>query len=217
VGQKVNPNLMRIGITTSGMSRWFASKKNFAKNLFADFKIRQFLKKELASAGLISVEIERKSGSTTIKISAARAGVIIGRSGDAIEKLKKTLRQKFGENFDVVVKDQKNSESEAAFLADMVARQLEKRFPFRRAGKTALQKGMEAGAKGVKVQVSGRLGGADIARTETFTKGKIPLHTFRADISFALNEAHTTYGIIGVKVWTFKGEVFGKNKTGVEV
>jgi len=216
MGSKVNPNLIRIGITKPCASRWFARGKGFAKNLFQDFRIRKFLRKKLREAGIIEIGIERKSDMTHIAIVSSRPGVIIGRQGESIEKLKKDLQKEFSENFDVSIKEIKNPEQEAAHLADMVARQLERRFPFRRAAKNAVQRGMEAGAKGVKVQVSGRLNGADIARTEIFTKGKIPLHTFRADISYSHDEANTTYGVIGVKVWTFKGEVFKKKIEQIE-
>lgn len=210
MGQKVNPNIIRIGITKSCDSRWFATKKQFTKNLHQDIKIRAYLKKKLKEAGLIRIEIERKSGMVHISIYSSRPGVIIGRQGGSIEELKLSLKKDFKDNFDVSIKEVKNPDTEAAHLADMIARQIEKRFPFRRALKNAISKGMESGAKGVKVQLSGRLGGAEIARTEMASEGKIPLHTFRADISFAQDEAHTTYGLIGVKVWTFKGDVFKK-------
>lgn len=213
MGQKVNPNVIRIGITNSWKSRWYAKGKNFAKNLKKDFDLRKFLKDKLKEAGIINIEIERRNEMTHISILSSRPGVIIGRQGESIDDLKKTLQKKFNENFDVSIKEVKKPELEAANLADMVARQLEKRMPFRRAIKGAIQKGIEAGARGVKVQVAGRLGGVDIARTETASEGKIPLHTFRADISFAQDTANTTFGAIGVKVWVFRGEVFkGREK-----
>lgn len=216
MGQKVNPNIIRIGITKSCDSRWFARKKQFTKNLHQDVAIRKYLKKHLKDAGIIRFEIERKSGMVHIDIYSSRPGVIIGRQGGSIEDLKKALRKEFKDNFDISIKEVKNPDTEAAHLADMIARQIEKRFPFRRAAKNAISKAMEAGAKGVKVEVSGRLGGAEIARRESYSEGKIPLHTFIADISFSNDEAHTTYGIIGVKVWTFKGEVFKKRIEQIE-
>jgi len=216
MGQKVNPNSIRLGVIRTWDSRWFARRKDFTKNLHQDLNIRDFLKKKLKDAGIIKIEIERKSGLAHITITSSRPGVIIGKQGSSIEELKKSLSIKFNENFDVSIKESKKPEQEAAYLADMIARQLEKRFPFKRAAKNAISIAMEAGARGVKVGVAGRLGGAEIARSEMFSEGKIPLHTFRADISYALDEAHTPYGIIGVKVWTFKGEVFKKKLGKVE-
>ncbi len=210
MGQKVNPNVIRIGITSKWQSRWFAKGKNFAKNLKKDYELRKFLKNKLKEAGIIRIEIERKNEMTHISIYSSRPGVIIGRQGESIDDLKVLLQKTFRENFDVSIKEIKKPELEAGNLADMIGRQLEKRMPFRRAAKMAIQKGIEAGAKGVKVQVGGRLGGVDIARSETFSEGKIPLHTFRADISYAQDTANTTFGAIGIKVWVFRGEVFKK-------
>jgi len=216
MGQKVNPKIIRIGITQPCASRWFARGDNFAKNLHQDLKIRKFLQNKLKDGGITRIDIERKSAATHITIFSSRPGVIIGRKGSSIEELKKTLRDNFKENFDLSIKEIKKPELEAAFLTDTIARQLEKRFPFRRAAKGAISKAMEAGAKGVKVQVAGRLGGTEIARTETFTQGSIPLHTFRADISYHFDRARTTYGVIGVKVWVFRKEVFKKRIQQIE-
>jgi small subunit ribosomal protein S3 len=210
MGQKVNPNIIRVGITKPGKSRWFARKKGYTKNLHQDIQLRKFIKDELKEAGIIETEIERKSGLIHIIISSSRPGVIIGREGSSIDKFKAKLNRKFNDNFDVTIKEVKNAEQEAAHLADMIARQIEKRFPFRRAMKNAISKAMESGVKGVKIQLGGRLGGAEIARSEKASKGKIPLHTFRADISYAQDEANTTYGVIGVKVWTYRGDIFKK-------
>lgn len=202
--------VMRLGITKTWDSRWFARGKDFATNLLKDYRLRRFLEKKLKEAGLIRIEIERRNGIAHVSVYSSRPGVIIGRQGGSIDDLKAKLKAEFHENFDVSIKEVKKPELEAANLADMVARQLEKRTPFRRAAKMAIQKGMESGARGVKVLVSGRLGGAEIARREVFSEGTVPLHTFRADISFAQDTAHTPYGAIGAKVWVFRGNVFKK-------
>ena len=208
MGQKVHPNGLRIGITRTCDSRWFARGRAFAQNLKKDIDIKKFLNKKLKEAGIIRIEIERKNEMTHISIYSSRPGVIIGRQGGSLDELKGVLRRHFHENFDVSVKEVKKAEIESAFLADMVARQLERRMPFRRAAKMAMQKGIEGGAKGVKIRVAGRLGGAEIARSESFAEGKVPLHSFRADISYSHDEANTTYGVIGVAAWVFKGDVF---------
>ncbi|MCT4592039.1 MAG: 30S ribosomal protein S3 [Candidatus Gracilibacteria bacterium] len=212
MGQKVNPTSIRIGITQNWSSRWFARGKVFAKNIKKDLEIRNYLAKKLQEAGLIRVEIERKNELIHLDIYSSRPGIIIGRQGDSIEALKSDLKKTFNDNFDVSIKEIKKPELEAGNLADFVGRQLERRMPFRRVAKMAIQKGMEAGAKGVKVQMSGRLQGAEIARTETFSEGTVPLHTFRADISYATDTARTGFGAIGIKVWVFRGEIFKNNK-----
>lgn len=208
MGQKANPNDVRIGITNTWPSRWYAGKKDFGKFLMQDIKIRKYINEKYKEAGIAKIEIERDNTHVMISIFSNKPGIIIGRSGTAIEDLKKELYRRFGEHFDVNVKELKTADLDSTILADLVARQIEKRVTFRRAAKAALKKAQDAGAKGVKVEVSGRLGGADIARKEFYTEGKIPLQTFRADISYATDRAETTYGTIGVKVWVFRGEVF---------
>ncbi len=211
MGQKVNPKDIRIGIIHTWPSRWFANKKSFAKKLLSDMNIRSYLGKKLKEASISRIEIERTSSHVSVMIFSGKPGVIIGRSGDSIENLKKELFRKFGEHFDISVREVKNPDIDARLLADSVARQIEKRVAFRRAAKGAVRKAMEGGAKGVKVAVSGRLGGAEISREEFYIEGKIPLQTFRADIDYAIDRAETTYGTIGIKVWVFKGEIF-KNR-----
>jgi len=208
MGQKVNPNGMRVGIINNWSGIWFAGKKDFSKTFLSDLKIRNFLKENLKNAGITKVEISRNNQIISIAIFSSKPGVIIGRSGSSIEELKQKLSKKFNENFDVSIHEVKNPDLEAAILTDFVAQQLEKRIPFRRAAKMALKRSMESGAKGVKISVAGRLGGVDIARNEFFSEGKIPLHTFRADISYNYRQAKTTYGVIGVKAWVFRGEIF---------
>ena len=213
MGQKANPIDIRLGITTTWPSKWFADGKNYAKYLHQDLAIRKYLEEKLKDASIARIEIERGSSITTIGIYSSKPGVIIGRSGTAIEDLKKELYRIFRENFDVNIKEVKNPDLDARILADGVARQIEKRVAFRRAAKSAIQRATESGAKGIKIQLGGRLAGADIARTELFKEGNIPLHTFRADISYAADRAETTYGTIGVKVWVYRGDVF-KTKLG---
>jgi len=208
MGQKANPNDVRLGITYKWPSRWFATKKGFAKNLLQDVKIREYLHQKLKDASIGRIEIERTNTHTSVAIFSSKPGVIIGRSGTAIDDLKKALFHKFGEHFDVSVKEIKNPDLDAEVLAESVAYQISNRVAFRRAAKMAVKKAMEAGAKGIKVEVSGRLNGAEIARREFFLEGKIPLQTFRADISYSSRRAETTYGTIGIKVWIFRGEVF---------
>jgi len=208
MGQKANPIDMRLGITTTWASTWFASGKKYAKNLHTDLRLRSYLEKKLKHAGIAKIEIERGTAITAVSIFSAKPGVIIGRSGTAIDDLKQDLYRKFGENFEVNIREVKNPDANARIVAENVARQIEKRIAFRRAGKSAVQRAMESGAKGIKVQMSGRLAGADIARSESFKEGNVPLHTFRADIGYAMERAETTYGTIGVKVWIYGGDVF---------
>ncbi len=208
MGQKANPNDVRLGITYKWPGTWFAEGKTFQKNLHQDMKIRKYLTKKLPDAGIARIEIERTSAHIAIIIRSSKPGVIIGRSGTAIDDLKKTLQRKFNENFDLSVKEVKNPDTDAEILAESVGYQLSRRIAFRRAAKAAVRKAMEAGAKGVKIEISGRLNGAEIARREFFLEGKIPLQTFRADISYSSQRAETTYGTLGIKVWVFRGEVF---------
>ena len=211
MGQKVNPFDLRLGILTSWPSKWF-SMKNYAKYLSSDRALRAEIHKRLPEGGITKIEVERSTGKTAVRIFSSRPGAIIGRSGNGADELRNILRRSFGGDLDVSVHEVPNADTEAAVLADMVARQIERRVMFRRAMKSAVRKGMEGGAKGVKVEVAGRLGGAEISRTESTIEGKIPLHTFRADISYAIDRANTTYGVIGVKVWIFRGEVFDRSE-----
>lgn len=210
MGQKANPNDVRLGITYKWPSRWFATGKKFAKNLLQDTKIREYLTAKLKDASIGRIEIERTNAHTSVAIYSSKPGVIIGRSGTAIEDLKNELFRKFGEHFDVTIKEVKKPEVDAEIVAESICFQLSRRVAFRRAAKMAIKKAIEAGVKGIKVEVSGRLNGAEIARREFFLEGKIPLQTFRADISYANKRAETTYGTIGVKVWIFRGEVFNR-------
>ncbi len=213
MGHKVNPEGLRIGITRTWDSIWYANKKQYPSLVNRDREIRVYLFLKLKEAGIARIEIERTNKSTHISLYTARPGIIIGRQGTAIEDLKKEMFHKFKEHFDIAIKEVKIPELEAKIVADTIARQIEKRIAFRRASKMAIQKSMEAGAKGTKVKVSGRLGGAEISRTEQYLEGSIPLHTFRADISYAEDRARTTYGAIGVKVWVYRGEIFKKSKS----
>ena len=209
MGQKINPNGLRLGINKTWDSRWF-SKKDYAKLLHEDLKIRTYVLKKLSKAGISRVVIERAAKKLRVTIYSARPGIIIGKKGSDIEKLKSELSKL--SNVDVVldIKEIRKPEIEASLVADNIASQLEKRISFRRAMKRAVQSSMRLGAKGVKVVVSGRLGGTDIARTEKYNEGSVPLHTLRADIDYATSEAETTYGICGIKVWINKGEILDK-------
>ncbi len=213
MGQKVNPNGIRLGINQKWVSKWFADKKEaYADQLNSDRLIRVFLRKNLKSAAISHIEIQRAAKSVTVAIFAARPGVIIGKKGTGVEELsKKIVRLTGDKNVHVNIKEVRKPELNAKLVGQNIAEQLEKRVMFRRAMKRAIQNAMRAGAKGIKVCVSGRLGGAEIARSEWSKEGRIPLHTFRADIDYATFEALTTYGIIGVKVWIFKGEVLSKS------
>lgn len=215
MGQKVSPIGLRMGINKTWESKWFADNKDFAKFLDKDVKIRKFLEKKLKDASVSNVLIERNPKMTNVIINTAKPGVVIGHGGDEIEKLKKDLSKLVDENIQISIKEVKNPDLDAALVAENIARQIEGRVSFRIAQKRAIRNTMKAGAKGIKTSVSGRLGGADMARTEGYTDGIIPLHTLRADIDYAHKEANTTYGKIGVKVWICKGEILpAKNKGG---
>ncbi|MDD5490022.1 MAG: 30S ribosomal protein S3 [Candidatus Moranbacteria bacterium] len=212
MGQKVNPKGLRIGITNTWKSRWF-SKKEYAKQLREDVEIRRMVEKKLRSAAVGSVDIERSSGVVRIVIKTARPGVIIGRGGSGIEDLRKVIKDDFFKtkkiDLKVEVEEIKNSEENAMVVAQNVAEQLEKRLPFRRILKGVIEQAMESRKiKGIKIEVAGRLGGSEIARREWLSKGTLPLHTLRADIDYAKAGAQTTYGVIGVKVWIYRGEKF---------
>ncbi len=215
MGQKVSPIGMRIGINKTWESKWYAGNKDFAKYLNNDVKIRRFLEKKLKDASVSNILIERTAKKTNVIINTAKPGVVIGHSGEEIEKIKKELSKLVDENVEISIMEVKNPDMVAALVAENIAHQIENRVSFRVAQKKAIRNTMKAGAKGIKTAVSGRLGGADMARTEGYTEGMIPLHTLRADIDYAHKEADTTYGKIGVKVWIYKGEILpGKNKGG---
>ena len=214
MGQKVSPIGLRIGINKTWESKWYAGNKDFAKYLEKDNKIRKFLGKKLKDAAVSSILIERNASKTDIIINTAKPGVIIGHGGDDIDKLKKELNKLVDENVEISIMEVKNPDIDAALVAENIAHQIENRVSFRIAQKRAIRNAMKAGAKGIKTAVSGRLGGADMARTEGYTEGNTPLHTLRADIDYANKEADTTYGKIGVKVWIYKGEILASKKKG---
>ena len=206
MGQKVNPHGLRVGVIKDWDSRWYA-EEDFADNLAEDYKIREFLKKKLYNSGVAKIEIERSSDRVKIIIHTAKPGVVIGKGGSEIEKLKKELAGYTTKKVLVDIKEVKKPDNDAQLVAENIALQLEKRISFRRAMKQAMGRAMKSGAKGIKTAVSGRLGGADMARTEFYSEGTIPLQTLRADIDYGFAEANTTYGKVGVKVWIYKGEV----------
>ena len=212
MGQKVSPVGMRIGINKSWESTWYAENKDFAKYLNNDNKIRKYLEKKLKDASIANILIERNQKVTNIIINTAKPGVVIGHNGDEIEKLKKELSKLVDENIQISIMEIKNPDLNAALVAESIAHQIENRVSFRIAQKRAIRNTMKAGAKGIKTAVSGRLGGADMARTEGYTEGNIPLQTLRANIDYAHKEADTTYGKIGVKVWIYKGEILASQK-----
>jgi len=209
MGQKVNPIGLRLGINRNWDSRWFPGK-NSAKNIGEDYKIRKFIKKELYYAGIAQLIIERTVKKIRVTLVAARPGIIIGKKGADIEKLRSKLMNLIGKDININIKEEKKAYTSGQLCAENVATQLERRVAFRRAMKKMIQNARKQGAKGVKVAVAGRLGGAEMARTEWYLEGRVPLHTLRAKIDYGFAEAQTTYGIIGVKVWIFKGEVLTK-------
>ena len=212
MGQKVSPHGLRVGIIKDWSSKWYANKQNFADYLVEDNKIRKYLKETLKTAGISSINIERKGTEVKVNVMAAKPGMIIGKAGAAIEELKKKLEKMTGKTVSLNIVEVKNLDMDATLVAESIASQLERRISFRKAMKQAMAKTMKAGAKGIKTQVSGRLGGAEIARAEHYSEGTIPLQTLRADIDYGFAEALTTYGIIGVKVWIYKGEVLPQKK-----
>jgi small subunit ribosomal protein S3 len=223
MGQKVHPNGIRLGITKDWTSKWYAHSKNFAGLVHTDFQVREFLKKRLADASVSRIHIERAARRVNITIHTARPGIVIGKKGEDIEKVRAEVARRMRlpvQDVRLNIAEIRKPELDAQLVAEGIAQQIEKRVMFRRAMKRAVQNTMRSGSLGIKVRASGRLNGSEIARTEWSREGRIPLHTFRADIDYGLAEAHTTYGIIGVKVWIFKGEVFDKsvldNESGVE-
>lgn len=212
MGQKVNPHGLRVGIIKDWDDRWFASKKEFADYLVEDVKLREMIKKKLYHAGISKIEIERAANRIKVNIHTAKPGIVIGKGGTGADALKKEIEKFTGKTTILNIVDIKVPDLDAQLVAENIAAQLERRISFRRAMKQAMQRTMKAGAKGIKTMVSGRLGGADIARSERYHEGTIPLQTLRADIDYGFAEADTTFGKIGVKVWIYKGEVLPKAK-----
>ncbi len=210
MGQKVNPIGLRLGINRNWDSRWFPKYSKMPANVAEDDKIRKFVKKELYYAGIAQTVIERTAKKVRVTIVAARPGIIIGKKGADVEKLKTNLSNLVGKDVAVNIKEERKPQINAQLAAENVGQQLERRVAFRRAMKRVMQNAIKGGAKGIKVSVSGRLGGAEMARTEWYLEGRVPLHTLRAKVDYGFAEAHTTYGCIGIKVWIFKGEVLAK-------
>jgi len=209
MGQKVHPTGIRLGIVKDHTSVWYANSKDYAGKLINDLQVREFLNKELESASVSRIVIERPAQTARITIHTARPGIVIGKKGEDVDKLRRTLSNMMGVPVHINIEEIRKPDLDAKLVAQNVAQQLERRVMFRRAMKRVVQNAMRQGAEGIKVQVGGRLGGAEIARTEWYREGRVPLHTLRADIDYATYEASTTYGVIGVKVWIFKGEVLG--------
>ena len=212
MGQKVNPHGARVGVIFDWSTRWYAGKKDFANNLVEDYKLREMLKEKFYSCGISRIDIERSAARMTVTLFAGKPGMIIGRNGKGIEELKNEVEKFVGHAANIRVMDVKNPDADAQLVAENIAQQLEKRIAFRRAMKQSIQRAMKSGAKGVKVSIGGRLGGADIARTEHYHEGSIPLQTLRANIDYGFSEAKTTYGRLGVKVWVYKGQILPKPK-----
>ncbi len=212
MGQKVHPTGIRLGITKDWTSKWFAESKDYSKFLNTDLKVREFLREKLAQASISRIQIERPARNARITIYSARPGLIIGKKGEDIERLRNQIGALMGVPVHINIEEVRKPELDATLVAQGVAQQLERRIMFRRAMKRAVTNAMRLGAEGVKINVGGRLNGAEIARSEWYREGRVPLHTLRADIDYGVAEASTTYGIIGVKVWIFKGEVFDVNE-----
>ena len=214
MGQKVSPIGLRIGINKDWESKWYAPNHKFAENLNNDIKIREYITKNLVDKGISKVEIEKSKNHFEVIIHSSKPGVLIGKGGEEIEKIKKELSSMVGENVFVSIVDIKKPDLDAQLVADSIAKQITNRASFRMVQKRAIKNAMKAGAKGIKTSVSGRLGGADMARSEGYTEGTIPLHTIRADVDYAQSEADTTFGKIGVKVWIYKGEILPTKSEG---
>lgn len=215
MGQKINPIGMRVGVIRDWESKWYA-EKDYATLLHEDLKVREYIEKRLADASVSKVEIERATNRINITVHTAKPGMVIGKGGSEVEALRKALNKLTNKRVHINIVEIKRADIDAKLVAENIARQLENRVSFRRAQKQAIQRTMRAGALGIKTQVSGRLGGADIARAEHYSEGTVPLHTLRADIDYAHAEADTTYGKLGVKVWIYRGEVLPEKKTSVE-
>ena len=212
MGQKVHPTGIRLGVVKDHNSVWYADSKTYAQNLINDLEVREYILKKLDAASVGRVKIERPAQTARITIFTARPGIVIGKKGEDVDGLRKDLSAKMGVPVHINIEEIRKPDMDARLVAQNVAQQLERRVMFRRAMKRVVQNAMRQGAEGIKVQVGGRLGGAEIARTEWYREGRVPLHTLRADIDYATYEAHTTYGVIGVKVWIFKGEVIGEGE-----
>ncbi|MDP3975696.1 MAG: 30S ribosomal protein S3 [bacterium] len=212
MGQKVNPNVIRLGITHNWPGKWFARKKRYTNLVLRDVELRKQILELLPDSGISSIEIERSNKFVVITINTCKPGIIIGKQGDKIEALRKRLSNKFGEQIEVSIKEIKKPDLDATIMADSIASQVVRRISYRRAAKQAVQKAIDGGAIGVKILVSGRLNGVEIARREYFKEGNIPLHTFRADIDYAKSTAFTTYGAIGIKIWIYKGNIYKHDK-----
>ena len=212
MGQKIHPTGFRLAVSRNWASRWYAGNKDFAGKLAEDLQVREFLKKRLKNASVGRVLIERPAKNARITIYSARPGVVIGKKGEDIERLKVELTKMLGVPVHVNIEEIRKPELDAQLIADSITQQLEKRIMFRRAMKRAMQNAMRLGAQGIKIMSAGRLNGAEIARTEWYREGRVPLHTLRADVDYGTSEAHTTYGIIGVKVWVYKGDTLGRGE-----
>jgi small subunit ribosomal protein S3 len=207
MGQKVHPTGIRLGIVKKHTSTWYAEGKRYSENLLVDLAVREYVKKRLAAASVSRVEIERPAQTAKVTVFTARPGIVIGKKGEDVETLRSELARRMGVPVQVNIEEIRKPDLDAKLVADSVAAQLERRVMFRRAMKRAVQNAMRQGAEGIKIQVGGRLGGAEIARSEWYREGRVPLHTLRADIDYSTAEANTTYGLIGIKVWIFKGEI----------
>lgn len=209
MGQKVHPIGMRLGIIKEHSSVWYADKKDYAKNLLTDLKVRGYIRERLSQASVSRIEIERPAQTARITIYTARPGIVIGKKGEDVDRLRREVAEEMGIPVHINIEEIRKPELDALLVAQNVAQQLERRVQFRRAMRRVIQNAMRLGAKGIKVRVAGRLGGSEIARSESYHEGRVPLHTLRADIDYATAEALTTYGVLGVKVWIFKGEILG--------
>ncbi len=209
MGQKVHPTGIRLGIVKKHTSTWYAGSDSYADKLYADLQVRKYIQKALANASISRIDIERPANTAKVTIHTARPGIVIGKKGEDVEKLRSEVSKRMGVPVHINIEEIRKPDLDAQLVADSVTSQLERRVMFRRAMKRAVQNAMRQGAEGIKIQVGGRLGGAEIARSEWYREGRVPLHTLRANIDYATSEALTTYGILGVKVWIFKGEVIG--------
>lgn len=213
MGQKVHPMGIRLGIVKDWNALWYANSRDYAKYLNADIKVRKYIRKKLSNASVSRIEIERPSEQARVIIHSARPGIVVGKKGEDIERLRATISSMLGVNAHVSVEEIRKPELDAYLVAESVAQQIERRIAYRRAMKRAISNGMRLGGKGIKINASGRLNGVEIARTEWYREGRVPLHTLRADIDYGFAESKTTYGVIGIKVWIFKGEIFKQQKT----
>lgn len=211
MGQKTHPTGYRLGVTKTWVSHWYAPKGNYQKQVHQDRFIREEIKKKLANTGVSRIEIDRAAGKVVVNIYTSRPGLVIGKKGAGIDSLRLDMQKKIADDVTVNIKEVRKAEIDAQLVSENVAQQLERRVAFRRAMKKAVQSALKLGAEGIKIQCAGRLGGAELARCEWYREGRVPLHTLRADIEYGFSEARTTYGVIGVKTWIYKGEIFGGN------